>query len=67
MLNEAVTKTAQFTDIVRMLLDAGAGLGGADSLGNTPLHNAVLYHPSTQQVADIGIYLVSGVVTFKVY
>jgi len=53
VLNEAVTKTAQFTEIVGVLLNAGAGLEVKDSLGNTPLHNAVLYYPSTQQTVDL--------------
>ena len=53
MLNEAVTKTAQFSEIVRVLVDGGAGLSVVDNLGNTPLHNAVLYHPSTQQTVDL--------------
>ena len=53
VLNEAVTKTAQFADIVEVLLQFGAGLEVADSLGNTPLHNAVLYYPSTQQTVDM--------------
>lgn len=53
VLNEAVTKTAQFSEIVGVLLNAGAGLEVTDSLGNTPLHNAVLYYPSTQQTVDL--------------
>eukprot|EP00092_Neocalanus_flemingeri_P025601 GFUD01027756.1.p1 GENE.GFUD01027756.1~~GFUD01027756.1.p1 ORF type:complete len:498 (+),score=171.57 GFUD01027756.1:365-1858(+) len=53
VLNEAVTKTAQFAEIVEMLVQAGAGLDVTDSLGNTPLHNAVLYWPSTQQTVDL--------------
>lgn len=36
-----------------MLLQAGAGLEVTDSLGNTPLHNAVLYYPSNQQTVDM--------------
>jgi len=52
-LNEAVTKTAQFTGIVEVLLDFGARLDVSDSLGNSPLHNAVLYHPSTQDTVDL--------------
>ena len=36
-----------------LLLDAGADLDIVDSLGNTPLHNAVLYWPSTQQTVDL--------------
>ena len=48
MLNEAVTKAAQFCNIVKVLLDFGAGLEVTDGQGNTPLHNAALYHPSTQ-------------------
>lgn len=42
VLNEAVTKTAQFSEIVSVLVESGAGLGVTDSLGNSPLHNAVL-------------------------
>jgi len=53
VLNEAVTKTAQFTGIVEVLLDFGARLDVSDSLGNSPLHNAVLYHPSTQDTVDL--------------
>jgi len=53
VLNEAATKTAQFAEIVEILLEAGAGLGVVDSLGNTPLHNAVLYYPSTMQTVDL--------------
>ena len=52
-LNEAATKTAQFSEIVQLLLEAGADLQVTDSLGNTPLHNAVLYYPSTQQTVDL--------------
>ena len=48
-----MTKAAQFGDIVGVLLQAGAGLEVTDSLGNTPLHNAVLYYPSTQQTVDL--------------
>merc|ERR1719318_1493985 len=53
VLNEAATKTAQFAEIVEILLEAGAGLWVVDSLGNTPLHNAVLYYPSTMQTVDL--------------
>ena len=53
LLTEVSIKTAQFTDIVSLLLDAGADLDIVDSLGNTPLHNAVLYWPSTQQTVDL--------------
>merc|ERR1712059_188336 len=53
VLNEAVTKTAQFAGIVEVLLDFGSSLDVTDSLGNTPLHNAVLYHPSTQETVDL--------------
>ena len=53
VLCEAATKAAQFSGIVEVLLEAGAGLEVADSLGNTPLHNAVLYYPSTQQTVDL--------------
>jgi len=53
VLNEAVTKTAQFTGIVEVLLDFGARIDVSDSLGNSPLHNAVLYHPSTQDTVDL--------------
>jgi len=52
-LNEVATKTAQFTEIVELLVNAGAGLDVTDSLGNTPLHNAVLYYPSTQRTVDL--------------
>jgi len=52
-LHEAVTKNAQFTGIVAKLLDFGAQLQVTDSLGNSPLHNAVLYHPSTQDTVDL--------------
>ena len=48
-----MTKTAQFAEIVEVLLQFGAGLKVTDSLGNTPLHNAVLYYPSTQQTVDM--------------
>ena len=34
-------------------MNAGAGLDVTDSLGNTPLHNAVLYYPSTQRTVDL--------------
>jgi len=53
LLTEAATKTAQFSDIVEVLVEAGAGLSVCDSLGNTPLHNAVLYFPSTQKSVDL--------------
>jgi len=53
LLTEVSIKTAQFTEIVSLLLDAGADLDIVDSLGNTPLHNAVLYWPSTQQTVDL--------------
>ena len=52
-MTEVSIKTAQFTDIVSLLLDAGADMDIMDSLGNTPLHNAVLYWPSTQQTVDL--------------
>ena len=65
LLTEAATKTAQFSDIVEVLLQAGASLSACDSLGNSPLHNAVLYYPSTQKSVDI--LLQSGAsVTIKV-
>jgi len=53
LLTDAVIKTAQFTDIVSLLLDAGADLEITDALGNTPLHNAVLYYPSTHLTVDL--------------
>jgi len=53
LLTDAVIKTAQFTDIVSLLLDAGADLEITDALGNTPLHNAVLYYPSTYLTVDL--------------
>jgi len=53
LLTEVVTKTAQFTDIVTLLLDAGADIDNKDTLGNTPLHNAVIYYPSTQMTVDL--------------
>jgi len=52
-LNEVATKSAQFSEIVEMLINAGAGLEITDGLGNTPLHNAVLYYPSTQETVDL--------------
>ena len=36
VLNEGAFKTAQFVEIVEILLEAGSGLGVVDSLGNTP-------------------------------
>ena len=36
-----------------LLLDAGADLEITDALGNTPLHNAVLYYPSTYLTVDL--------------
>jgi len=53
ILTETATKTAQFCDIAYVLIEAGAGLEVSDSLGNTPLHNAVLYFPSTQRTVDL--------------
>lgn len=53
ILTETATKTAQFCDIADALMKAGAGLEVSDSLGNTPLHNAVLYFPSTQRTVDL--------------
>merc|ERR1712156_663574 len=53
VLTEAATKTAQFSDIVEVLVEAGAGLSVCDMLGNSPLHNAVLYFPSTQKSVDM--------------
>lgn len=53
ILTETATKTAQFSDIATVLIDAGAGLEVTDCLGNTPLHNAVLYFPSTQKTLDL--------------
>ena len=52
-LNEVATKSAQFAEIVELLIEAGAGLEITDGLGNTPLHNAVLYYPSTQETVDL--------------
>ena len=46
-------KTAQFTDIVSLLLDAGADPDITDSQGDTPLHLAVVSWPSTQQTVDL--------------
>lgn len=53
LLTEAVTKTAQFTDIVALLLEAGADTETKDSMGNTPLHNTILYYPSTMRTLDL--------------
>ena len=53
LLTEAVTKTAQFTDIVSLLLEAGANTETRDHMGNTPLHNTVLYYPSTMRTLDL--------------
>ena len=53
LLTEAVTKTAQFTDIVSLLLEAGANPETRDHMGNTPLHNTVLYYPSTMRTLDL--------------
>ena len=53
MLNEVVIKTAQFVEIVELLLQSGAGLEVTDSQGNTPLLLAVMYYPSTQQTVDM--------------
>ena len=35
------------------MLEAEAGVGVVDSLRNTPMHNAVLYYPSTMQTVDL--------------
>ena len=53
LLTEAATKTAQFTDIVALLLEAGANTDTRDNMGNTPLHNTVLYYPSTMRNLDL--------------
>lgn len=53
LLTEAATKTAQFTDIVALLLEAGADTETTDHMGNTPLHNTVLYFPSTMRTLDL--------------
>ena len=53
LLTEAVTKTSQFTEIVTLLVNAGADLAVRDSLGNTPLHNSVMYFPSTARTVDL--------------
>jgi len=53
LLTEAVTKTAQFSDIVSLLIEAGADLTVRDSMGNTPLHNCVLYFPATMRTVDL--------------
>ena len=37
----------------RRAVEAGAGLSVCDMLGNSPLHNAVLYFPSTQKSVDM--------------
>ena len=52
-MTEAATKTAQFTDIVALLLEAGADTETTDHMGNTPLHNTVLYFPSTMRTLDL--------------
>jgi len=52
-LNESVTKSCQFEDVTKLLLEAGAGVGVQDQLGNTPLHNAVLYYPATQETIQM--------------
>merc|ERR1712179_556738 len=52
-LNEVATKSAQFAEIVELLIEAGAGIEVTDGLGNTPLHNAVIYYPSTQETVDL--------------
>ena len=43
-LHEVATRTAQFTDIVKLLLENGASANAQDDDGSTPLHGAVLYH-----------------------
>ena len=48
-----MTKTAQFTDIVALLLEAGADTETRDNMGNTPLHNSVMYFPSTASTVDL--------------
>jgi len=53
VLNEVSTKNAQFSDIVELLLQAGAKHDVTDSLGNTPLHNSILYYPSTYQTVHL--------------
>ena len=53
LLTEAATKTAQFTDIVALLLEAGADTETRDNMGNTPLHNTILYYPSTMRTLDL--------------
>ena len=53
LLTEAATKTAQFTDIVALLLEAGADTDTRDNMGNTPLHNTILYYPSTMRTLDL--------------
>jgi len=53
ILTEAATKAAQFNDVTEVLIKAGAGVNVADSNGNTPLHFAVHYYPSTQKTLDL--------------
>jgi len=43
-LHEVVTHNAQFTGIVKLLLENRASVNIQDNDGNTPLHVAVLYH-----------------------
>ena len=52
-MSDVSIKTAQFTEIVSMLISAGADIDNQDSLGNTALHNSVLYYPSTQATVDL--------------
>lgn len=61
LLHEVVTKTAQFLEVTRILVLAGASIHICDNLGNTPLHNAILYYPSTEE--SIQLLLDSGAIT----
>ena len=52
-MTDAVIKTAQFTNIVSLLLVARVDMEITDSLGNMPLHNAVLFYLLTHLTFDL--------------
>lgn len=53
VLNEISSKTAQFVKIAETLIQCKADVNSVDSLGNSPLHNALLYYPATHGMVQL--------------
>lgn len=53
VLNEISSKTAQFVRIAEILIQYNADVNSYDGLGNSPLHNALLYYPATDGMVQL--------------